>query len=400
MSVYFIVLPLGTREESGCVFFTSSIRYLHTLTGFQASSTPGWVVPALSASPHHWDAPTLPCLHGPSRTHSSMSMSLLLWGTQCWTQPLRCVSPVWAGRQELLLSPGDTPGDPRPSLSLVTLLPHGQLSVHQDAQDLPCRAAFQPSSTILSWFRAHSSPGTALCICQPISPACQGPSEGQHNHLAHHQSSQFCVDHEMSVPSRPSGFQLLEHPHFFSSRGDILMWLQLKEAFDKPFLRCCSPWSSYGLISVPTFHHPRSSELWGTGLTEKEHREKGKGKGCISREGIWRVPLIKLLVNKDKHLHKMKRSSVKLALNPASKISPERKRLIDKTLGKERPLIARTGSCSLCTAGIGGRKSWIKGTRDDRNHHPWTERTKRPGGELIVTKGLSACLATRCFDEA
>lgn len=61
---------------------------------------------------------------------------------------------------------------------------------------------------------------------------------------------------------------------------------------------------------------------------------------------------MKILVNKAKHLYRMKSSSVKLALNPASKISPERKGPIDKTPAKEKPLITRAGSSFCCTTGI------------------------------------------------
>jgi len=67
---------------------------------------------------------------------------------------------------------------------------------------------------------------------------------------------------------------------------------------------------------------PRFTTL---GLTEREDKAKKKCEGCVSREGIWRVLLMKLVVNKAKYLNKMKRSSVKQALNPASKINPERK---------------------------------------------------------------------------
>lgn len=78
-----------------CLSLTHPISYLYTVKNlFQAFSSPGWTVLALSSSPCMTDPPSTSfvVLHW---THSSNSMSFLHWGAQNWMQCSRCGFKAW-----------------------------------------------------------------------------------------------------------------------------------------------------------------------------------------------------------------------------------------------------------------------------------------------------------------
>ena len=80
-------------KEPGSALFASSLQVLLYIDEMPpwAFSSPGWTVPAVSAFCHRRDAPTQLIIPVVLRwTLSSMSMSLLYWGAQNWTQHSSC----------------------------------------------------------------------------------------------------------------------------------------------------------------------------------------------------------------------------------------------------------------------------------------------------------------------
>lgn len=87
--------------------------------------------------------------------HSNMSLSLLYWGDEIWTQHHRQISPGLSRGGKIISSNLLTAlllmQQRMLSLLRGILLAHIQLPVHQDPQDLFCKAAFWPISPSLQW---------------------------------------------------------------------------------------------------------------------------------------------------------------------------------------------------------------------------------------------------------
>lgn len=133
-------------------------------------------------------------------THSSMSMSLLHWGAQNWTQHSKCVSPVLNKRE---VSPLDLLAvlclmQPRMLLSFFATRVYCWLPLNFLSTRTMCpflRSCFpDEQASACTGVQAYSSPDAGLCLfphwtswhsCWPISPVCQGRSEWQHSHLVY-----------------------------------------------------------------------------------------------------------------------------------------------------------------------------------------------------------------------
>ena len=81
-------------EEAGFLnFIPSHQEFIHIDEIPWAFSSPGWTVPVPSASYERCSSP-LNAFMALCWTHTSMSMPLLYWGAQNWTQCSTCVSSV------------------------------------------------------------------------------------------------------------------------------------------------------------------------------------------------------------------------------------------------------------------------------------------------------------------
>ena len=150
---------------------------------------------------------------------TSISMSLLYWWAQNWTQHSRCVSPVPSRGERPPLSncwqhsSYCSPGDHWLSL-LQEYVAHGQFVVHLDPQVIFCKAAFQTVGTqhilvhgVIIW-----TGWTSWGSCVPISPACQSPCGWEHNLLVLSGTPPCFVSSEdlLRVHSGPSSRSLMK----------------------------------------------------------------------------------------------------------------------------------------------------------------------------------------------